>query len=128
MATISPARQSRETRFSARRRPNVRVTSENVSDVKSMRAGSGRRFLVELGVDPLEGADELPASRHVPILAEGAGALLLFDAGEVGKEAIAPGGQFLASVAARPGRTLAQIPAARITAASASATLRGQTG
>src|SRR5688572_27325509 len=91
MATTSPERHSRETRFSARRRPNVRLTSENVSDVKSMRAAppSGRRLLVELGVHALERGHQVAALDRVLPGVHPARTVLLLERGHTVEELLA---------------------------------------
>src|SRR3954466_620663 len=85
-AVIVPASAVRETRCSARRRPNVRLTSTRRSAVKS--TGTG---LFELGVDPFERGHEVGAARRVRTGADAAGAALRLEGGEIREELLAPG-------------------------------------
>ncbi len=116
-ATISPASQTSDTLFSARRRPKLRETSVKLSEVKSMYWRIGARgtapsgcLTIDLGVDAFEGRDELGTARGIPLRIDAAFLVLLLDRRELCEELAALGFEL---VAASISHGLAAAPPAR---------------
>ncbi len=102
---MSPASQRRDTRASARRRPKLRDTSVKLSEVKSISAGSSGGPAIDLRVDPLERADEFRPTLGVARRLERAGAVLLLERRQLGKQPLAPLLQALTGLVGGAGAT-----------------------